>query len=149
MSVVAWDGTHLAADQLACNAGHKYLVTKIRRSVRVPSAVLAVTGDFGPGLIMMDWFDAGAVLAEWPAGQATDHWARLVVATPSGVLSYERFPTAIECPPGPFAFGAGRDFALGAMAHGASAFEAVRYTIALCDSCGGDAVGYRVGDPNA
>ncbi len=135
MSVVAWDGKRIAADKMALSAGLCMTTSKIRRSART-GEILAWTGQHDKGLVLAAWFDEGADPAKYPAFQTTDDWCRLIVASEAGVFSYET-----QCVPLSFenafqAWGSGRDYALGAMAMGADAIQAVEIASRLCEGCG-------------
>ena len=135
MSVVAWDGRTLAADKQATHASKICVCTKIRRLDT--GEVLAWTGAMGPGLAMAKWYENGADLEKWPKSQENkDDWSRLIVASAAGVITYEQYPVALPCEDRFMAWGAGCDFAVGAMAYGASAESAVQIAIRFSDGCG-------------
>lgn len=80
----------------------------------------------------MRWYESGTDIEKLPAFQRTDDWCHLIVANQNGVKSYGR--EGVVTPVNSFmAWGSGRDFAIGAMACGASAEKAVeianRYNI--------------------
>lgn len=125
MSTVAWDGKILAADKQATVAELARSCSKIRK---LPNGdILAVTGTLGPCLIMMQWYEDGADISTYPPCQKEkDDWGRLIVAKPTGeILEYEQYPVVMMPDPGKHAWGSGRDYALGAMAMGANAIQAV------------------------
>ncbi len=136
MSTVAWDGKTLAADRQATNQGTMRPATKIRKLES--GEVMAITGNYGAGLIMMKWYEDGADLAKYPAFQADkEEWCRLIVARPDGtVLEYERQPIGMVFPDTRKAWGSGMDFALGALCHGANAIEAILIASGLDESTG-------------
>jgi ATP-dependent protease HslVU (ClpYQ) peptidase subunit len=136
VSVIVWDGKTLAADCQCTCAGLKYRVSKIRR---LPDGtVLAWTGGADTGQLMAKWYEDGADVKAWPAHQANQkHWCHLVVMRTDGqVFCYEQYPSPIECLEAPMAWGAGRDFALGAMAAGADARKAVEIASQFSNTCG-------------
>lgn len=135
MSIVCWDGKTLVTDRQATVAGHKFAVTKSKQLS--DGTILAWTGEHGKGLILAQWYEAGAKAEKWPEFQNENDWCRLIVVTPNGeVFDYEQQPVAMKVEEPVFAFGAGRDFALGALAMGATAREAVEIVCRLSDSCG-------------
>lgn len=136
MSVVAWDGKTLAADRQCTNAGMRYVCTKMRQLSN--GVVLAVTGCMDSGLMMMRWFEEGADRDNWPDPQTDkEHWSRLIVLYPNGDLwQYERCPVPERIIAAPLAWGAGQDYAMGAMAMGADARRAVEIANTYCEGCG-------------
>lgn len=152
MSVIAWDGTFLAADTGAVNGDLMSRACKIRLhdSNGAPLSpghptVLACTGDLGPGLLLMDWYERGANPDDWPKFQGTEDWARLVVASNGKCWTYEKYPVALPVRTSYAAFGSGRDFAMGAMWGGANARGAVEAAITWCTTCGGGVECFNVG----
>lgn len=135
MSVVVWDGKTMAADKRAC-VGE--LAVQVAKAWRVrDGVVLAVTGDAGPGQMLVDWWVSGADPAKWPAVQATDNWTRLIVWEPGQrPYSYEQHPAKLHFEHPFMAWGSGRDYALGALAMGATARQAVEIASRFNIYCG-------------
>lgn len=136
MSVVAWDGKTLAADRAASCAG---LVFPSRKIWRLDcGTVVATTGAAEVGLALLRWFKEGRKRELWPAIQSDkEQWSRLIFATPEGnCYWYEMLPEKQTVESDFDAWGAGRDFALGALAMGADARTAVRVASQFSDSCG-------------
>lgn len=135
MSVIAWDGTTLAADKRMSNGTLIRTTTKI---FRAREALVGYTGDADCGEAMLAWFEAGANKAEFPETQRDkDLWAGLLVIWEDGTIwKYERTPHPLRLPPQQFAVGSGRDFALAAMHLGKSAAEAVEVAIHFDSGCG-------------
>lgn len=133
MTVIAWDGRYLAADmQATCNT-QRMLAKKLITPDQ--GVCLGITGSYDTFGSLIDWYaykDKPYPCADSDAST----WGRLVVVKDRRLSWYEtsRFPS--ENMDRFNAFGNGRDFALGAMAHGASAEQAVRITCAICNSCG-------------
>jgi len=136
VSVVAWDGKTLAADRMAGNSGLCFAASKITRLD--DGTLLAITGTIGTAQAMIEWYRDGADPAKYPKWQEIkDKWSRLIVVAPDAqVRCYEQFPFPTPLLQRTMAWGAGQDFAMGAMAAGADARRAVEITIDLCDSCG-------------
>jgi ATP-dependent protease HslVU (ClpYQ) peptidase subunit len=131
MSVVAWDGKCIAADrQMTCN-DMRMLTTKMRRLD--DGTVLAWTGLPGAGLMLVRWYVEGK---EWPDGQQGENWSRLIVAKKDRVEMYERYPVPILVESAFMAWGSGQEFALGAMAMGATAIQAVDVANRFSVNCG-------------
>lgn len=123
MSTIAWDGRTLAADKQAVTGGMREIVTKARL---LPNGqVLAWTGEHECGLILAAWYESGADIDKWPKFQSGDDWTRLIVASANEVIVFERQPVGQLLEEPFMAWGSGRDYAMGAMAMGASAGQAV------------------------
>lgn len=133
MTVIAWDGRTLAADKMACCGDTATTCTKIRR---VDDKVFAWCGGLGEGLALVEWYLAGADKDKYPAFQKTDDWSRLIVASDSGVVFYEKVPEPQPCEDAYGAWGSGREVALGALAMGADARRAVEVASKHVHSCG-------------
>jgi ATP-dependent protease HslVU (ClpYQ) peptidase subunit len=135
MSVIAWDGTMLAADRRAVMGTLIRTTTKI---FRVGDALAAYAGDADAGEEVLAWFVAGHDAAKFPTAQRDkDNWAGLLVVWPDGWLwKYERTPHPLKFPPQQFAIGSGRDFALAAMHCGKTAPEAVEVACIFDSGCG-------------
>lgn len=134
MSVIAWDGTTLAADRQSTMADMRRVVRKIWR---LKSGELAgITGNEGIGLELVKWYESGADPTKYPPMQATADWGRLTVITLTGAMDYEQRPWPIKYREKFAAWGSGRDYAIGAMAFGASAVQAVKIASRYNALCG-------------
>lgn len=124
MSTVAWDGKSLAADRNGARGDLVLVAPKLYPLIG--GGALATTGDYAAGRLMVEWYQAGADLTKYPPCQATEGYASLIVAKPGGVCEYYSVnPHSIAVLDPFMAWGSGCDFALGAMARGATAKEAV------------------------
>lgn len=133
MSVIAWDGRYIASDQRGINCGYYFMQKKLHVW---KNAIIGVVGDQCAALSILEWFKRGAPEDHFPAIQSTDAWARCIIATARNVEHYEQTPFPIDVHEPFMAWGSGRDFALGAMAAGKNAIQAVEITCQLCVSCG-------------
>lgn len=134
MSVIAWDGKHVAADRQATNADMRRATRKVWRISG--DEIAACTGEEAGGLDMVRWYEMGAAREKFPAAQATDRWTRLIVFTERGAKVYEQAPEPIILTKPFMAWGSGRDFAMGAMAMGADARRAVQIASKFNIACG-------------
>lgn len=136
MSIAAWDGRTLAVDKMAVNGDHVFMTTKARRLA--DGTVVAWTGCESAGRGMAKWFENGADPEKYPKEQRDDNlWSRLIVVRPDRtVIYYESLAEPLTVEDDFFAWGSGRDFALGAMAMGADARRAVEIASQLCATCG-------------
>lgn len=136
MSVVAWKkGQSIATDKQGTNNGHIFVVPKLYDGPN--GEVLTFTGDVAGLHCMLQWYRDGADPSKYPEIQKTEDWCRLIVATKDRLVVYDKYPVPIDYSHLAFhAFGSGRDFAIGAMAVGASPYDAVAATNTVCDSCG-------------
>ena len=124
MSVVAWDGKTLAADrQGTLGDGSKCRLTKLWKVGE--DVFCAVTGPHEQALLLLKWFKDGENPATFPHTQGEEDWARLIVLEHGKVFEIERHPIRQEVEDRFEAWGAGRELAIGAMAMGATAEEAV------------------------
>ncbi len=79
--------------------------------------------------------------------RSKEDWVAFLVITPEGrVLKYEKSPypmnfTESAKEDGWYVFGSGRDYAIGALATGASIVEALEVTMKYCSGCG---LGYDI-----
>jgi 20S proteasome alpha/beta subunit len=135
MTVIAWDGTMLAADKRLCFGDLATTTTKI---FKVADSLVGYSGDCDAGEEMLAWFRSGAMPEAFPPYQRqNDRWAGLLVITPDKrIKKYERTPYPLIIQDKCFAIGSGRDFALAAMHLGYSARDAVEVTCQLDSSCG-------------
>ena len=138
MSVVVFDGTSLAADRQAVNGEYKFETSKL---YRIDDEVCAFTGNMDSGLAMLRWYQLGRPRNEWPViQQDRENWSRLIVMRRSvggpRVEYYDQTPDAILSHQAFAAWGSGRDFALGALARGATAKEAVEIACHFSIYCG-------------
>ena len=134
MTVIAWDGKIIAADRQSTYGGLKKCATKLFKH---EDSILGIAGTDCSGLMLIEWFKQGAYPEEWPKCQEhDDHWANLIVAKKESIGFYSLYPALILIEDSATAWGAGQDFAMGAMKMRANAIEAVTVTCELSDSCG-------------
>lgn len=135
MTVIAWDGKTLAADRQMTWSDMRSTVCKLRK---LPTGeILGVTWDACRSVAVLKWFEDGADPEKWPKVQTEEDYARLIVARPGGKLAYFDYLPIEQPILDPFmAFGAGRDFAMGAMAMGADAQKAVEIACRFSVGCG-------------
>ncbi len=135
MTVIAWDGTTLAADKQATSNGLKRTVTKIRK---VGDCLIASSGDFDVVQELYAWFERGASPSDWPEIQKDkDSWSRLyVIKSDKSIWVYERRPYPHRLEDSSFACGSGRDYALAAMHLGCSSAVAVQVACNFESGCG-------------
>ena len=135
MSVIVWGGRRIAADKQAISSDMRAQTTKIQRLKS--GEVAAWTGEQSYGLALVRWYEEGANREKWPAFQRDkESWTRLIIASARGVVFFELEPEA-QIVEEPFmAWGSGRDFAMGALAKGATVEEAVAIASRFCITCG-------------
>tara|TARA_R110000822_G_scaffold35007_10_gene98893 strand:- start:222 stop:689 length:468 start_codon:yes stop_codon:yes gene_type:complete len=141
MTIIVWNGEVLAADKMADNAGHKGVVTKIRRVNE--GSLVAFTGDWDHAQAMFAWAQDGFEIAKHPECQKGADWVGMMRITPDGrCLKYERSPypsdfTEEVMAAGIYAMGSGRDYAIGAYGAGCLLSEQmVQITNKYCVGCG-------------
>ncbi len=135
MTVIAWDGTTLAADKRACHGSTIYTTDKI---YRVGGCLVGYTGTAAFGEQILAWFRGGEIPSEFPAAQRDkDDWAGLLVIRANGVVQkYERTPHPHTFTDTHVSVGSGCDYAKAAMHLGCTAAQAVEVAIALDMTCG-------------
>lgn len=135
MTVIAWDGTTLAADKQATIDGRASITTKIRR---VGSDLVAFCGDAGRSRAMLRWYKDGAQADAFPDFQTKEESmvGFVVVKSTGRVIKFDNSPEPIEFEDTVYAMGCGRDYALAAMHLGKTAREAVEVACALDVFCG-------------
>jgi len=134
MSVVVWDGKTLAADRQATLNNTKCQTRKI---TRLPSGdLLAWVGNSESGLALLKWYLSGADPETWPEVQKGDDWSRLIVVHKGKVWEYEQTPVKIPLHQKFGAWGSGSDLAIGALAMGADAVQAVKIASKFNIYCG-------------
>lgn len=140
MTVLAFDGECLAADKQATEGGLRHLTTKIKRieKGKFKGYLMGGAGCTSQANMMMSWFESGAEPEYFPQYQdSEDLSAQLLVITPKReILRFDFNPIPIVFNDDMYALGNGRDVALGAMAMGARAPEAVEIASQLCTGCG-------------
>lgn len=135
MTVIAWDGTSLAADKLVCHGATRSTVTKIQR---FNDCLLGVTGDLSIGMEMLQWFKEGAISKDYPpANRSLDSGASLIVVRHDRtVWEYESSPLPFRVEGSFCAFGSGDEGAMIAMACGVDAKQAVEVVSQYNCGCG-------------
>lgn len=86
-------------------------------------------------LAIVAWYEAGKRRSRWPQIDAED-WAHVVVLQRGRLLDYENKPYAQPIEDKHFAWGSGKLLALGAMAAGATAQQAVDIASRYHVECG-------------
>lgn len=152
MTVIAWDGNTLAADSMSSDGylhGSCIKLTEHRR--RGKRYLMAGTGTSRAIEAVRRWFITGAKPDKFPKFAFDDNGCMrfIVVDCENGVVrDYQG--VAIPCieKAVPFAWGCGAEAAMGAMAHGATATQAVETACKLIKGCGGPVVSLSVSLPN-
>jgi len=145
VSVIAWDGQYLAVDR-RCNTGDTTSTVIKSERLEDTGEVMAFVGLIAEGLALMDWYKRGADPDKYPELQNdAENNAVLVVASKDGVREYgfgAPFPV-VQIDPY-LAWGSGKDVALGALAMGATAEQAVNIASRLVTTCGNGVDVYKV-----
>lgn len=131
MTVIVWDGITLAADRQITDGGLVSAGTKLFIH-RDGSRACAFCGSYVQGMMLKDWYLGGAWVEKWPGGCSD---TTLIVLDEHGCAEYSEFPVRqpIELT---YAWGSGRDYAIGAMAMGATATQAVGVANRFSNECG-------------
>jgi len=137
MSTIAWDGATLAADRQATRGSLKTECQKIFRSASGKELV-GYVGTQAAGQAIVAWFNAGADPERFPPScQDYDRCCGFFVLREDGsAVLYENTPHPSPILERFWAFGSGRDFALGAMAANETAYAAVSIACRFDESSG-------------
>jgi hypothetical protein len=133
MTVIAWKDGIIAADRCASTGVLKVPAKKL---IRHGNSVLATCGPVDFGAALVNWFKDGCKHETWPECQKRDDYSILVVANSNGVFLYYQLPVYVDRTRPYGAVGDGAQLAIGAMAAGASATQAVEIANLHCASCG-------------
>lgn len=123
MTTIAWDGKILAVDKQASCGNLICRTTKVKKLFN--GHVVAWSGILERGLILCKWYNDGCDVSRWPEFQKDENWVILVIASIEKIITYNAEPIAQEVEDPFSAWGSGCEFALGAMAAGKNAIEAV------------------------
>lgn len=143
MSILTWDGYTLASDQLANDNQVMFPITKVFVHL---GTIVGLIGPLSDMSKLRAWLEAGRKPADFPTGLSNDA-TLVIVSKQRGLIRYAG--------PNPYphvhgfekcAFGSGREFAYGALHHGATAVQAVEAAIYYSPHCGGKAISYNLGD---
>ena len=135
MTVVAWDGTTLAADKMTSFGGLHGTTTKVHR---IGENLVAGCGTTALIQEMLRWFEGGCDPDKFPAQQrdSKESVSLLVVRKDGSLHQYETTPWPLVLHNKQWAIGNGRDFAMAAMYLGKTAREAVEIASVFCHDCG-------------
>lgn len=136
MTTIAITQTEIAADGLRI-FGDMISGRDLSKIVETDEAVYAFTGKVPAMAPMIKWHKDGADPANLPPGIGDDWGTLVVINREHGVHKYNSECPYIEHYSPPIAFGAGADYAQGAMWHGASAREAIQHVCDNTDHTGG------------
>jgi ATP-dependent protease HslVU (ClpYQ) peptidase subunit len=125
MTTLAFDGKTFAADKQSTCGSRKATVTKVWKITpkgRKGSVLLGVCGNVVDGLLVKEWVEAGMPVDDKPVIEDVG----AIVVTPTGrILELDNSVVPIEIEDSFIAIGSGGNYAMGAMAAGKSAVEAV------------------------
>jgi len=141
MTVIAWDGKTLAADKQATFGGTPVPFTKLFRS---GAEMIGCSGSVSESLQFVEWYRKGEPADSKPAVE--DGFAALVVQN-GKLYRYEKQLVALPMDVTIWGAGSGADYAIGAMAAGCSAVEAVEIACRFDIHCGLGIDSITAGDP--
>lgn len=136
MTTIAYDGRFVAADSLQGSSDYDSPVSAVKL-VQKGNAVYAICGYFAWFDAWITWHINGADPMNTPVCKYDRTDTAFIVFQGGACVSYSmELPYPDEAFPGE-AFGSGRKYAMGAMAMGANATEAVKIAIKLDPGSGG------------
>lgn len=121
MTTIAWDGVTLAVDSRMMG-GDMIRSEDTQKLFRVGDAWVAISGGYEDALAAVDWLRKGSPKEKPELGDSFC----MLVAQDGKVRRYEQKLVGFDCIAEWVAAGSGYEVALGAMAAGASAIEAVK-----------------------
>lgn len=141
MTVIAWDGTTLAADREASDNWIKcFSTTKI---ARINGHLVGSAGPAAPACEMKAWFAAGADPATFHESlRKLDNLSMLVIAADGTIKLFQNTPypiiyRAVNAVIGNrYTIGAGKEAAMAVMLAGNGARRAVEIASLVCNGCG-------------
>lgn len=135
MTVIAFDGTTLAADKRTGFGTAHATSTKIKR---IPQGLVGGAGTVAQIFSMFKWIEEGSDPDKFPEKQKDQENSPviLLIKPDKTIWYYDDTPEPFLIEDKFWAIGSGRDFAITAMHLGYSAREAVRTASELCPSCG-------------
>lgn len=136
MTVVAWDGTAIAADRQATYGGGT--ATSVTKLYRLDNGeVVSWCGEMQNCLGAHNWYCAGADPSEWVNYRLNEENSiSLIVLSEDGLYVFDNGPYPRKIEDLFAAFGSGHEFAMGALAMGATAKEAVEIASRFDTGCG-------------
>lgn len=137
MTVIAWDGKTLAADKRSISGGLISIVTKI---FKVPSGLVAVSGDYGCAMAMLNWFknedQRPELFPECNKNPDKDYCHSILINKQREIWEFETNPFPFQLEQPYYAMGSGRDFALAAMHLGLDSKRAIEVAVRFQSDCG-------------
>lgn len=137
MTTIATDGVTIAADGLRTRGGERRGTSFAKIRV-VNNCIYALSGLVPLFEPLIAWHQQGANPRDFPALGTDSEWGTLVVIDRDGIGKISHTCPHIERYEPPIAFGAGDDYAMGAMMAGASPERAVQIVAELCVHTGGE-----------
>lgn len=123
MTTIAWDGKVLATDSRMC-AGNIVRSERTQKLWRIEGMLVAFSGDYQDTTQAVQWFKCG--MPENSRPKLNDTFRALVVMPGRRIWTYEDKLVGFEVKAKIAATGSGVELALGAMAAGANAVQAVK-----------------------
>ena len=146
MTVIAWDGKTLAADRRQTSGG--LITTGHKITPLADGSYYAEYGAADRSRALLAWFQSGADPEAFPVleGDEDEDKAAFVIVKPDGTVMqcWGDTPVLTTLYSPYHAWGCGREIAIGAMAAGADAYEAVRLTSEHNCFCGNGIDAYKV-----
>lgn len=133
MTVIAWDGKRVAADRMSVAGSLNSGANKLYDGD--DGEVIAICGSAAEAMEMLHWYRRGATPDEWPS-RLDENESNLIIFGSGWAVDFQGSPYPVEVATYPAAWGSGSHFAIGAMAAGKSAQEAVGLAASYICNCG-------------
>lgn len=136
MTTIAIDGATVAADGLRVWGGE--IRGRAHKKLKVCNGTIYAFTGLAPLFdVMVAWHQNGTDPEKLPKISDDEGWT-LIVIDKDGVGKFTKGCPYIEHFGPPIAFGAGQDYAIGAMLAGATAGQAIGIVAGLCNHTGGE-----------
>lgn len=142
MTIIVWDGSSLAVDSGATDG---FTIWEQEKVWKHGDELITGFGNTNAVLALRKWYLSGADENQFP--RMGDRRGELIVVTiKNGLLRYEDSPHPLEHGFNKCAFGAGKDFAYGALAMGATAEQAAIIATKYSVYCGHGVKVFNLGE---
>jgi ATP-dependent protease HslVU (ClpYQ) peptidase subunit len=143
MTAIATDGKSMAGDGLMTGNGAIFSEEEVKVHRLKNGSLVGVCGNSYNAPAFVAWLDGGEEKPE-----LTEDFEALVLLPDGTCRSYDNKLRHINVPV-PTATGSGQEFAMGAMAVGASPEDAVKAACERCTNCGGKITVLHIDEPPA
>ena len=152
MTTIAYREGVIAADTRGTDEGYHPGIYRTEKLFRVDDDIVATAGDDATGMIFVDWYGSkrkGGRRPKPPSALILGIEAAsfcVLVLTKEGLFWADKWCRLIKITDEFYAIGSGAPYAMGAMAHGATAEDSVRTAMRWDPNTGGEVQTMKRGD---